>query len=92
MTDKKDFKDVPITQRCCKCCGEVKPIDDFYKTSGGRSWRHRCKPCETGRRSTYFKEYHSKNYKSKGTAGRGRPRKTPKPTEQKQENETDNKE
>ena len=81
------IQDKPTTQRCCKCCQEVKPIEQFYKTSGDKSWRHRCKKCETMRRSTYFKEYHSKNYKPKGTNGRGRPRKTPKEEPQPKEAE-----
>ena len=69
------IQDKPITQRVCKCCQELKPIGQFYKTTNN-GYRHRCKKCETMRRSTYFKDYHAKNYKPKGTKGRGRPRKT----------------
>jgi len=63
----------PLTQRCCKCCAEVKPIEEFYKTTAG-GFRHYCKKCETVRRREYYKKYHDLNYTPK-ERGRGRPRK-----------------
>lgn len=68
-----DLKDVELTQRVCKHCGLVKPIDQFYKTTSN-GYRHRCKNCETIRRADYFKKYHEKNYKPK-TNKAGRPKK-----------------
>jgi hypothetical protein len=75
MPIKADTKiqNKPLTQRICKCCADVKPIDQFYKTTaGGR--RHYCIPCETIRRREYFKKYHEKNYTKKPRKV-GRPRK-----------------
>lgn len=73
MPKTNDIKDVEIKQRVCKHCGECKPIDCFYKTSGS-GYRHRCKPCETIRRSDYFKTYHKEQYVTKGRPV-GRPKK-----------------
>jgi hypothetical protein len=68
-----ELKDAPLTQRVCKHCAEIKPIEQFYKTSSN-GYRHRCKSCETIRRAEYFQKYHEKNYKAK-TNKVGRPKK-----------------
>ena len=47
-----------VTQKRCSQCGEAKPLDEFYRQSGGRHGRHAsCKACAEQQR----REYRRKN-------------------------------
>ena len=70
---KKEIKLLTLkqtpTERECKACKIVKPIDKFDKSYNknctSQTYRHTCSSCLVKKRSSYMKDYYKKHYKKK---------------------------
>lgn len=51
--------------RVCKKCNEIKPINNFPKSTNkntkNETYRHSCLSCYSAQRKTYFQNYYKKN-------------------------------
>ena len=73
---KKEIKLLTLkqtpTERECKMCKIVKPINKFDKSYNkqctSQTYRHTCSSCLVKKRSNYMKDYYKKHYKKKERA------------------------